>query len=521
VAENAERLLRELRGRRSPERRRAPAWERLAWLEVAALVGAYVVFGLWLLVGGPPLSGRAVATVTERGPAAAGLAVAMVAGLSLGAGLRGAPWAFSQADVQHLLLAPIERREVLLPAGVRQLSRSCAAGVLLGAVGGVLTAARLPGGLGSWVLSGALAGAVVGLLASAPAMAVSGRGLAPRWVNLAWAALVAMAAADLWAGTHLSPVSWVGLLALWPLTSSPLAIAAFPLVALVVAAGLASAATTPLELLDRRAGLVSELRFAAALRDVRGVTRTWRSLAREAPRRRPWLRLPRARGTRRAVWRRHWESLLRWPGGRLVRVAILAAGVAVALALVWLGASWFLVVAAVLAYAVGLEVLEPWWEAVERSTLTDSLPVGRSTLLVRHLLAALAAALVVGLVALACVAALRPSPRLLEAGGVLLAGAAASTVCGAVLRSRTDVAWHELPAADPFGASGYLVFFHAVTAPSIVLAGLVPVLVVRDAVRAGGDPLGAALGAAPIGAGVALLLLLLARALTVAFLVEQ
>jgi hypothetical protein len=366
-----------------------------------------------------------------------------------------------------------------------------------------------------------MAGVLVGLLATAPAMLVSGRGITPRWVNLAWLALIAMAAADLALGTHVFPPSWIGLVALWPLAPSPLALAAFPAVGAVVVAGIRSAGATPLELVERRAGLVSELRFAAALRDVRGVTRTWRSLAQETPRSRPWVRVSGSGPAWLAVWQRHWRSLARWPGGRLVRVAALALGVAGALGLVWLGASYFLVVAALLAYLVGLEVLEPWWETVERPDLTDSLPVTRPALVFRHMLAALAAVLLVGLVALAAVSAMQPSPRLVAAAVVLMASAALSTVCGAVVRSRTDVAWEELPQNDPIGGTGYLVFLHLVAAPSVVLAGMVPVLVVRDAVGAGGDPLGGALSSAPIASGVAVLLLLALRALVFAFRVEQ
>jgi hypothetical protein len=521
LAVHAEQLLRELRQRRSAGRAPTPVWEQLARLEVGILVAGYVVLGLWLLVGGPPIEGRALQMVGERGPAATGLAAAMVTGLSLGAGLRGAPWVFSRADVHHVLLAPVERLDVFLSAAVRQLGRNCGAGATLGSVAGVLTASRLPGGLGAWVVSGALAGVLVGLLATAPALIISGRGTASRRVNLAWLAVVGMAVADLAAGTHVFPPSWIGLVALWPLAPSPLALAAFPLVAVVVAVGLGSAGGTPLELVDRRAGLVSELRFAAALRDVRGVTRTWRSLAQETPRSRPWLRFRPSLDARRAVWRRHWRSLDRWPGGRLVRVAALALGIAGALALAWLGASYFLVVAALLAYLVGLEVLEPWWESVERPDLTDSLPIGRAGLLFRHGLAALVAGLVAGLVALAAVAAMRPPPRLIAAAGVLLVCAALSTVCGAVVRSRGDVAWEELPQNDAFGSTGYLIVMHLVAAPSVVLAGLVPVLIVRDVARAGGDPLAAAAAAGPIAAGVAVLLLLLFRVLEFAFRVEQ
>jgi hypothetical protein len=202
-------------------------------------------------------------------------------------------------------------------------------------------------------------------------------------------------------------------------------------------------------------------------------------------------------------------------------VTALTLGVAAALALVWLGASYFLVVAALLSYLVGLEVLEPWWETLERPDLTDSLPVGRANLVSWHLLAALAAVLVLGLVALAAVSAVMPSPRLIAAAAVLLLSAALATVCGAVVRSRGDVAWEELPQSDAFGSSGYLIFMHLAAAPSVVLAGLVPVLIVRDAVRAGGDPLAAAVSAAPIAGGVAIFLLLVLRLLEFAFRVEQ
>src|SRR5438105_296562 len=515
----ADQLLRELRQRRVAERRRPPAWELLARLEIGILVAGYLVFGLWLLVGGPPIRGAGLRLVVQRGPATAGLAAAIVVGLSLSAGLRGAPWVFSRADVQHVLLAPVDREEVLVSAAVRQLARNCGVGATLGVVAGVLTATRLPGGLGGWALSGAMAGVLVGLLATAPAMVVSGGRVSARWVNLAWLALIATAVVDLVLGAHASPPSWVGLVALWPLVPSPLALAALPAVGAVVAAGVRFAGGTSLELVERRAGLVSELRFAAALRDVRGVTRTWRSLAQEAPRSRPWVRISGGAGP--VVWQRHWRSLARWPGGRLVRVAALALGVACALGLAWLGASYFLVVATLLAYMVGLEVLEPWWETVERPDLTDSLPVGRPSLVLRHLLAALAAVLIVGLVALAGVSAMSQSPRLVAAAVVLLLSAALSTVCGAVVRSRTDVAWEELPQNDPVGGSGYLVFLHLVAAPSVVLAGMVPVLIVRNAVRAGGDPLAVAASSAPVAAGIAVTLALVLRALSFAFRVEK
>ena len=153
--------------------------------------------------------------------------------------------------------------------------------------------------------------------------------------------------------------------------------------------------------------------------------------------------------------------------------------------------------------------------------MREACVAGRANLLIRHLVAALVAVLVAGLLTLAAVSAMRPDPRLVAAAGVLLGCGAVSTLCGAVLRSRTDVPWDELPPVDAFGANGYLIAMHLVAAPSVVLAGLVPVLIVRDAVRAGGDPLAAALSSAPAAAVAAVFVLLVLRALRFAFRVER
>ncbi|HKF76450.1 MAG TPA: hypothetical protein VKF59_09945, partial [Candidatus Dormibacteraeota bacterium] len=314
----AEAVVRELRRRRARGRPRPRGWELVAWAEAIALLIAYAAFGLWLLVGGPPIRGRPLDVVRDHGAAVTGLAFALIAGISLRSGLRGGPLSIERADVQHLLLAPVSRRAVLLPLAVRRLGVAAGAGAVAGGVAGLLTAARLPGGYPAWIAAGAATGVLAGAVSVTPAMIVSGRRLGARWVNAAWLALLVMAGADLAAGTSLTPPSWLGLVALEPLVPSPLGALAAPLTALVVATGLATVAGTSVEALDRRSGLVAELRFAAATRDVRSLTRVGHRLGEEAPRARPWLRLPAWLGG--PVWRRHWQSLLRWPLGRVVRV---------------------------------------------------------------------------------------------------------------------------------------------------------------------------------------------------------
>ncbi len=491
-AQTAEAVVRELRRRRAGRRGRPRGWELVAWAEVAILLLGYAAFGLWLLVGGPPIGGGLLEQVRTRGPAVAGLAVALLAGLSLRSGLHGGPLTVDRADVHHLLLGPVSRQAVLLPPALRRMALSAGAGAVAGGVAGLLTAARLPGGYAAWIAGGTAAGVLVGVLNVAGALLVSARRVPAAWVHGTWLVLLVMGAADLALGTALTPPSWFGLVALWPLHPSPLAALAVPVTAALAVAGLTAVGGTSVEALDRRAGLVALMRFAAATRDTRSVARTGRQLAEEVPRNRPWLRLPRPGPHAPAVWRRHWQSLLRWPLGRVVRVAALALAIAGALALTWAGATYFLAVAGGLAYAVGLEVLEPWDEASDRPDLTDSLPLSPSSMLLSHLLAAVVAASALGLVTVAALAALRPAPVLLAVAAVLLVPSAIGAVSGAAIRSRGGLGLGSMP-RDELGISAFVLVLQVAAPPSLAVLGLIPVLVARGAYLAGQDPIGPAL----------------------------
>jgi len=116
--------MRDLRRRRARARQRPRGFELVAWAEAIGLLIAYATFGLWLLVGGPPITGQPLALVRAHGAAVAGLAFVLVIGLSLRSGVHGGPLSIERADVQHLLLAPVSRRAVLLPVAVRQIGRA-------------------------------------------------------------------------------------------------------------------------------------------------------------------------------------------------------------------------------------------------------------------------------------------------------------------------------------------------------------------------------------------------------------
>src|SRR5690606_24512550 len=111
-----------------------------------------------------------------------------------------------------------------------------------------------------------------------------------------------------------------------------------PVVLLALAGvGAASLAGTSVEAAERRAGLVTQLRFAATLQDVRTVVLLRRQLADEALRARPWIRLRPKATSRLWIARRGWHGILRWPAARVAR--LVACGVVAGLALrgVWDG----------------------------------------------------------------------------------------------------------------------------------------------------------------------------------------
>jgi hypothetical protein len=278
-----------------------------------------------------------------------------------------------------------------------------------------------------------------------------------RWIGGALAvAVLGWSAADVATGTVTSPASLLGQLAMWPLTFRPLATLALLAALAAVAAGLAALRGTALEASERRASLVGQIRFAATLQDIRTVIVLRRQLAQERPRQRPWVRLPRSiprawlvtagrggsgpddhrRPPRRwfPVWRRGWHGILRWPGMRFGRVAVLGAGAGLALVGVWRGTTPLVVVAGLALYVAGLDAVEPLAQEVDHPDRRDGydLPTGRLHL--RQLgPPALMMVVVAGVGLAAALIATGGSSTTAEVGGVLLAPAALAALGGAAV----------------------------------------------------------------------------------------
>ena len=274
--------------------------EEVDVMEILYRLYVGVIFGGWglaLLAGviaDSHLDHQAVERVTQDGPAIIGVCVAFCLALSLRAGWRGGLLALLAADVQHILLAPIDRGWALRVPALRQL-RSAG---FFGLAGGLIVAnfafRRLPGSSVEWLSCLALFGALVPIWILATAMLASGRRLNPLAANLTGLALLAWSLSDYLLGVTSSPMTMLGDLATLPLHDSDVVVEAIMgagVVAATVWAGLRSVGGLSLEAARRRAGLAAELRFAATVQDVRTVVLLRRQLSSERPRRHPWWRL--------------------------------------------------------------------------------------------------------------------------------------------------------------------------------------------------------------------------------------
>src|SRR5262249_16729571 len=140
----------------------------------------------------------------------------------------------------------------------------------------------------------------------------------PRWLaTLASLGLIGWAVADL-AGAVAAPTTTIGSLALWPLRVHPIDLLGAAALGAATARGVLLVGRSSVEALERRTSLVGQLRFAVTVQDLRTVIILRRQLALDAPRLRPWFRVP-GRG-RFTSWRRTWHGLLRFPAVRVARV---------------------------------------------------------------------------------------------------------------------------------------------------------------------------------------------------------
>jgi hypothetical protein len=476
--------------------RRGHFVERLNILELLYRVYLFAIFGgiglayLGGVIDEAAALPSAVDSIREDGPAVLGIAIAVVALAGLRAGARGGPLAIEPAEVQYVLLAPIGRAAALRPAAIRQLRIGAAAGAVGGAIVASFVCRRLPGSPVEWIASLAVLGALLPVTFLSAALLASGRRLSQPLVAALGSTLLAWSVADLVLGLGTAPTTLLGELGTLPLQSgSTAALAGVGVAAALalLAAGLLGIGGMLLEAARRRARLAAELRFSASVQDLRTVILLRRQLASERPRRRPWLRLGIAGAGGRPVWRRAWQSFLRWPLARIGRVVGLALATGAAAVGAWHVSIVLAVVPGALLFVAALDLVEPLAQESDHPTRTQLLPVAPGHLIRSHLIApGVALTLVVAVAALAA-AAISGDAVAFELGAV----AALPTGFGLALCAALSAT------NDPYEfilnpTLGYTQTFGPMVAALVFCAA--PILVGRAAWLQGNPTVGPALG---------------------------
>lgn len=382
-------VVQEMRRTRRTRRLGSLEWFEVAYrVYLAALVGGGVVLWLSGLVSDEPATAQQIADLREHGPAVLGAGLALAVALGLRSGSDGGPVAIEPPDVRHLLLAPIPRREVLTRPVVQRLRTTAFSGALAGLVVGQLAARRLPGSGEAWAAGVAVAAAATG--AAFVAVAVLTHVLrVPRWLATVLAVVVLVAQAAAVAGAIPGPGDPIGSVALWALRREPVDFVALGVVLVLAALAVLLAGRLRVEPLVRRGDLVSQLRFAVTMQDLRTVVLLRRQLRGEQPRARPWVRVGRHAGGHagRAIWQRDWRGLARYPISRVGRMAALSIAAGLAAVAVLRGTTPAIVGMGLALYLLGLDAVEPLSQEIDHPDHTDGVPITRGLVLAHHVAA--------------------------------------------------------------------------------------------------------------------------------------
>lgn len=430
--------LTDLRRTRRAHRLGDTEWFDLAYrVYLTAIFGGGAVVVLADYVGDDPVGTGALVDLYRHGPAALGVLAAVALAAGLRGGAEGGPISIEQADVRHLLLAPIPRASVLRRPLLQRLRSMVGGGAAVGGIGGLLTAQRLPGTALDWTFSGAAFGACVA------ALMVAGAAL---WHGLRWPAWVATAVGSVLAGWQVAaafdvtrgvpgPFDSIGSLALWGGRRHLTDLYGVAFAMALVAGAFAVVGRLRIEHLARRGDLVSQLRFAVTMQDLRTVVLLRRQLREERLRANPWVRIaPRGGGPTVGALRRATFGFARMPIARMGRIAATAAAAGIAAGVAARGTTAALGLLAITLYIFGLELVEPLSQEIDHPDRSTALPQTDGWIHQRLLIPSLIAAIPMALIgAAACSVVDPPSAGAAFALCVLVAwcgvgGAAVSVV---------------------------------------------------------------------------------------------
>jgi hypothetical protein len=422
-------------------------------------------------------------SVVTKGPGWLGLVFALIVFTGLRSGSRGGPLALEAATVQHELLAPVDRAATLREPALKQMRTLAYAGALVGAIVGLLGARQTEANPALTIIFCGVAFSLAASLGAGCALFVSGHRIGKVIANGVGLLLVLWSVADIAFSLTTSPMSLLASVAFWSLKFIPLGIIGLLVAGAVIFLGVNGVGNTSLEQARRRAGLVSQLRFAVTLQDVRTVVLLRRQLAQETPRAKPWIKFRRGHGKLPPVWRRDWQSYFRFPVVRLFRMVALSVVAGLAIGFTWRGTEPAFLIAGIALYLAGYDAVEPMAQEVDHPTRWDSIPEPQGRVLLQHLPAALLVMLVVCGITTATTLLLVPPSVVGALVPILLVPVAAAATIGAAV-STSMGAPNPGKQLDELGADmlGFVQMIRLVLPPAMVVACLAPMLL------AGSDP---------------------------------
>jgi hypothetical protein len=404
-----------------------------------------------------------------------GLAFAVAVGVGLRSGGRGGPLTLEAATVQHELLSPLPYAVTLREPAIKQLRFMAFTGLCVGGIVGVLAVRNFTVNPVELVVGTAVAFSLALVLAVSVAMIVSSRRVGILAANAVAVVLLAWSALDIFLRTTTSPLTMLASLATAAITFNPLAVIGVVLALAAMPLAVLGIGGTSIDDARRRAGLVSQLRFAVTLQDIRTVVLLRRHLSQEVPRAKPWVRM--ARGGRvPAIWMRDWRSYFRFPLTRIARMIVLAIVAGLSLGLTWTGVRPAFLIAGLALYLAGYDAVEPLAQEIDHPSRWDAIPDDHGKVLLTHLPAAFVIMIVLCLVTAASALVLVPSSVVLTAlpmlivpvAGSAMAGAAISTVMGS-----PDVA--KIMGGLGADIMGFVLLARLVLPPALTIGALAPI----------------------------------------------
>jgi len=504
--------LRDMRVVRRRHRVQETEWfEALYRVYLAAIIVGGGILFLSGLVKDTDATPRDIANITAHAPHVLGIFIAVAAYLGVRSGANGGPLAIEEAEVRHVLLAPIPTSDVLRRPAIQRVRAAAFAGAMAGATAGQLAARRLPGSLGAWAFYGAVYGMCVGLVWAGAALLAHGMAWNRNVVTLLASGLVFWQVGVTIAGTSApGPFDAFGSMALWALHAEAIDLVAVAITIATAMGGLLVVGKLSLEALSRRSSLVAQLRFAVTLQDIRTVMLLRRQLSQEQMRTNPWLTLKR-KGNLPVVERRGLQSFLKFPARRYARMKLMVVIAAMCQVAAYRGTTPAVIASGICLFVFGLEVIEPLSQEVDKPERTDSLPVDRGALMLRHLVVPAFMLVPFTLTAIITALIFENNGTAIAAAAILAPFSLAAGMAGAIINAVKG-------APDPLGDNSKTLFMppevagmttmtRAVWPVVVSILGSLPVLAVREAVDNGDHPVAAALRTV---VGVALLLFLVA-----------